>query len=985
MALAYTSTIPTPDRYSFDIEIPEEKRFYFVIDDNTGNLNKLGDGTFGIVFEARDGLNNEYAVKLLYSDYSAPDGDQSASRSAERFEAEMKAASTIRGKLSDRNRFKGVVETAGGTTQFHSSPAFQELKGYLTSLSISNYALVMPKYEKNLKQMLEENQDGMYTLPAADNQVKTYFLEKVPIGTKENLENQIDEVIDTNSNNRFFDNDSERNEYLKQLKQAIKEKIYPVTGYEVLKNMDFGQRISNIYPYIYDVAQGLKTLHTVGFLHLDLKPANIFIKKDGDDIKTAIGDLGFLDETQRSSLDAPRMPYYEKEGRPSLPLGTRHYRSPEQKDFFDVADVEVVVSNNDEINIIVRDPKFIDTIIEPGDVVLFSKYNREYQIADVRHERLGENRLCRIRIQHIDIPPQTPIQPDKRTQVYFYKRQRHRTDLFGFGALVFELLTCGKSPERFYDTVRGYDNSDHNVTSIMDLYRRIFNLQSTEPGLAQIFEPFKLYEDSSTYAPTEAVELILRCMLYKAGGTFYNDDEEKKNPGSTMEQVINYIQHDLYGNKNNEFERLEFIANNALYRPNQDNNYQVQNSINFSDELSSLQTLQQDDFPKRLREGLQYLSKLIRLVERVTYGGEAYFFELRPQNINHNLSSDLSIKYPVYKDEEGYVEDLVKDSVYTKMPQDITQPFLPYFLSFIRRPILLENIKYNINKNPRTLDFKTYHFLDSSPYGDSFKAGDWILLDQDGRRYLWQISGLKDADHQQWVLSVPSQKESEKEQYEEAFKDMQRDGVRATFYKSLSPGIYCLNMIGLYIYHLFFVGLADNSYDKPMIENSLRSLGSEVFSKIRIKSLEESMDEKLNQKTGLFGRKILQGLNKSQEKEIQIKQIIMTLAWIYAKLIFVESQDSYFSERKDMNGRLIALMTSVDNLKKQVAQLLDYGDEIVRLNQPSKHLQEELPQLSKDLGIDSDKICFSFNQLVSSLLRIPHDSGAAYLKDIFQA
>ncbi|MEH2143439.1 hypothetical protein [Nostoc sp.] len=58
--------------------------------------------------------------------------------------------------------------------------------------------------------------------------------------------------------------------------------------------MNFEARIADILPYLVDIAEGLVTLHKAELLHLDLKPANIFVRKPGVFVEAVIGDLGFL-------------------------------------------------------------------------------------------------------------------------------------------------------------------------------------------------------------------------------------------------------------------------------------------------------------------------------------------------------------------------------------------------------------------------------------------------------------------------------------------------------------------------------------------------------------------------------------------------------------------------------------------------------------------------------------------------------------------
>ena len=45
----------------------------------------------------------------------------------------------------------------------------------------------------------------------------------------------------------------------------------------------------------------------------------------------------------------------------------------------------------------------------------------------------------------------------EQTQVVFLKRQEYRTDLFGVGAIAFDLISCGRSSERFYESIRRFE------------------------------------------------------------------------------------------------------------------------------------------------------------------------------------------------------------------------------------------------------------------------------------------------------------------------------------------------------------------------------------------------------------------------------------------------------------------------------------------------------------------------------------------------
>ncbi len=136
--------------------------------------------------------------------------------------------------------------------------------------------------------------------------------------------------------------------------------------------MTFEDRIRTALPFLRDIVVGLSRLHRVSYqhggplFHLDIKPANVYVRRDdAKGIVCALGDLGFLppelafDRTMDTSVD-------------DLPLGTLHFRSPEQKEHFDVANVEAHVEG-DAVFLDVRDPKFAGSFIEKGDSVLFSR------------------------------------------------------------------------------------------------------------------------------------------------------------------------------------------------------------------------------------------------------------------------------------------------------------------------------------------------------------------------------------------------------------------------------------------------------------------------------------------------------------------------------------------------------------------------------------------------------------------------------------
>ena len=101
----------------------------------------------------------------------------------------------------------------------------------------------------------------------------------------------------------------------------------------------------------------------------------------------------------------------------------------------------------------IRDPKFSGSFIERGDSVIFSrdKTRARHVIEDI--VPATANAPIRVKIAtRID-----RVLEGEQTQVLFLKRQEYRTDLFGVGAIAFDLISCGRSSERFYESIRRFE------------------------------------------------------------------------------------------------------------------------------------------------------------------------------------------------------------------------------------------------------------------------------------------------------------------------------------------------------------------------------------------------------------------------------------------------------------------------------------------------------------------------------------------------
>ena len=143
--------------YSFEARATEQEdaqrlQYRFVVD-GEGVPRKLGDGSYGSVFEARDPANQRCAVKLFYP---AKKGAVTLTRNG----YEMRAGVRVREELRKKNLEgleSNLVLSNAWTEDFGSSEACKSLQGAFDRLgvSVSNYALVMPYYECTLKDVLE--------------------------------------------------------------------------------------------------------------------------------------------------------------------------------------------------------------------------------------------------------------------------------------------------------------------------------------------------------------------------------------------------------------------------------------------------------------------------------------------------------------------------------------------------------------------------------------------------------------------------------------------------------------------------------------------------------------------------------------------------------------------------------------------------------------------------------------------------------------
>lgn len=930
---------------SFTVLGDERQEIKYVFSVNNRKLIKLGDGTYSVVFECRSVEGGKpAAVKLFYLPA------QGMRLAEQRFKDEIEASSLIRKGLKptlrseSQDKSYNVVQIYGGTTCFKQSSAYKKAQNLFDRLCISDYAVVSEKYERTLKQVLE-NKHVYYTVTYKDFEPP---IEGMPLcRTSGELE-------------RFLD----RKELYKFYKERPYKKEY-FTGYDILRGMDFETRIRTILPFIKDIGKGIRTLHEAGFLHLDIKPANIFVKDGFDEFTSSIGDLGFLKPRDYELFEVPPL---VPGASSDLPLGTLHYRSPEQKDYFDITDAKLTVDEN-KVTLSIEDPKFLDTIITKGDFAYFSKATAAAKIENIFIN--NDSRTTEISLL-VSKESRNKIASDPRTQVVFYKRQQLKTDLFGFGAIVFDLITCGRSPERFYEIIKSFDRSlsyrsqASNIQEIVDRYDQASSFRLGDANFSELFSPFRLNEGSSVFAPKSIVELILKCMLYRCQGIYFDSIEYNK-PGAPQNIMVEVLK------KIDELEKeyhptIKNYEENLLYAsrmPNSEETFSASTGT-FEDKLKEVCSIPKERYIFRLVQGIKMFRELMGLAFSISSEtGGNFFAELNPQNIQI-VDHSIEFNSITYKRKQDYLDDVRADLFHTRLSADLTNPYIPQHFSFIRRRLQLTG---NSRGEDKVLPW-TYEFEDFSIYGDRINSGDWIIFAGQTRNVLYQISAINKANKTLRLNKIKEQ--NSKDLNNNRGDDLPKGGqsTRVIFYENLEPRSYSFQMLSSYIHRLFFVGIDDNKVNS-LFSNIMLSLTSQQM-------VSDILINQLDGETNLW-RKI----SSTRKQKENFYSCLSSIIEVYLKLAFPSSPQSYLGNTEGSSKAQLEI--DIRSIEDKLASLVDprYKSWPSIVDFKKEELNSKIKDLRAVLGAQVDEK-IDFYRLVSERIDLTATSDGAFLRSLFR-
>lgn len=455
---------------------------------------KLGDGNFGMVFEAPDpnAANTSYALKILYDHRAGASGDlQKNEAELKRVQAELHVGINIPEEIDKYlTQFQAADSTFPATAPLQLARLvapiaycedFDEFEGKEAlsdqDIVFSKYAYLMKKCDESLKDQVERSDDPS------------------------------DKAI----------------------------------GYGRLRSAEKLERVKSALPIAKQIAQGLQVLHAAGLRHQDIKPANIYYSADADgNIDYRLGDMGFLlphdpklAGTAAASLDA-------------IGIGTKHYRSIEQVDFNDTAECKISVDpdHSDRATLETYDPKFSDTIIRRGDLAVLAKSatHRLLVVNAVKHDEKSTKTTVRVtlvresRIDGNGLSEGRFLTDDEKTQVSFFKNPSAKTDLFGLSGIIYDIITGGDSPERFYELLRRFDTRETSADQILESYSIWRNGFLDDPDLAAIFSRINGGTDRTEVLDERILRFVLRTMMSDADDSYFRTFEfDDQLPGEEIE------------------------------------------------------------------------------------------------------------------------------------------------------------------------------------------------------------------------------------------------------------------------------------------------------------------------------------------------------------------------------------------------------------------------------------------------------------------
>lgn len=826
--------------------------------------------------------------------------------------------------LMDSNELKGLgrettglVNVWGGAEDFAatlSKPEFHPLKKYFEDtqlIKFSNYVLVMDRYQYSLKDLLEGaiKQDDPRTgyevlrdLPH-DRRVREalLILKDVAFGLYQlhnvkklngimhyfHLDIKPGNILIKEKSNGYFDVALADLGNLPLLPENMPQDWLPEGSLAKPVDGDFDVTLADLgnlphrlpggslaMPVDYDYAPGTHHYRSPEQKYY-LDVANVRVMHLEEDGLDASISAILENEANTHSLDvevdqsdtvldeAEEMDRDDAADNPPMPGSADH-----------TAQGENITKKQKRVVLIVQDPKFKNTLIEEEDFAIFSKdtgRKRRY-IAECFPSKDQSGHFAFVLTGEAE--DTGPLSEDDKTQVEFYKIQGFRTDLFGIGAVAFDMITAGWSPEKFYESIRKFETlSIEVIKRRYDTLRR-GEIEGENADLSQIFLPFRNDIDASKrYPDTDIIEFILKCMLYQSSGTFYQQYKNQPQEAiRALREELEKLRHEYNVDSNLPAERSILIHRPAL--PSES----LGRSIQFDQEIAKLQGLvtwpEVDEIEdasllavNRLLYGAYYFSQIVDTVRQknLPRNSPPYLLQILPTYITlegkqnkADLNFDSALKWT---DRKQFLKEL-RDNNLEQLIRSATNPFVPNWVAGLRRDIQL--FVQQVHNGEMSIQCK-YRFRDASLFDSKVTPGDWIVC----QGQLWKV--VEPINNNTLTIELET---IEVEPINESKVEWPVNGeVRGTYFTAFDPFKYYLDMLGMYLQQLIFAysPITTTTRKRLNIPEVLHTL--EVHPPITLTARD------------------LDSANK-------LKDIFVDYVYLLLRLTLHESEDSYFHRAK---------------------------------------------------------------------------------------
>ena len=743
--------------------------FQFETNDNVPA--KLGDGTFGCVFHVRDTQSSNFAVKIFYDTNGAELTKQMKERIEESQAAEMSIGHDLREHYADdiaksASISRYLVVPYAFVDNFTQSKAYTEFQTFFQDLSyrLSDKAIVMNYYPMSLKDLLEKGWPTEHSSVSgsAPEQLNESVDTADSIQEEHGAESVEDAPLGRGGGGTFGDR----------------------SGYAALESLTQSNREISTLPILKDIAEALALLHGPSRRHQDIKPANVLIRTVGPNIEAAIADLGFLDV---GNAQVHGSQYQQR------PAGTRHYRSPEQTDYFDICEVDINEAEGGNYLLSTTDPKFLDTFSEKGDFVIFAKLKPEIQweIIDIRFPPAATDsssdpaKEIEIIIRGLD---NLKLCSDERTQITIVKRQTVRTDIFGIGAIAYDMLTCGKSPERFYDLLRARDISTTSIEK--DLMLRYSNYKSGGGAVIEIDNIFQhlRIDANSDYPSVKMVSFILKAMMSRADDSYFNRGKEA--PAHVWDAIRKDLEEMQIDGKGYRSITANYLTNGGRdeWRPPSLSPIQI--------ELAAIQGISYDngtDATMRLVKGVRFFDKLGSMIAGLVGAGNDshYLVDVSPAALQKDGFEHFSSRITFFETERDFQDILNSGNPQTILQGLAAGSLLPPLVHGLVRQ---GEVWLRDSKDTDSRSF--WYDLWGSDYGlGGLNPGDRMLFDYSAEARKNLTIDYENNGHIRFNSNAFG---------DEIDLDSSRR-YRVSFFRKFDPVDYYIAMLGVYLRLIFFV------------------------------------------------------------------------------------------------------------------------------------------------------------------------------------